>query len=61
MLDGDVALNGGALGAAAEGAATVEAAEQHAEGPVHDDFNDGVVNVEDHRGDDNVTDAAEPG
>ena len=63
----DILLNRGALrglfhtGATRELAATIEASEEYAHAPVHEDLKDGVVDVEDHRSNDNVTDGAEPG
>jgi len=60
LVDVDVLLDGGGLGVTLDFAAAIHASEQPAESPVHKNLNDGVVNVEDHSGDDDITDGAEP-
>ena len=48
-------------GLPADAAAAIEQSEEESKAGVAKDLNDGVVDVEDHGGDDDITDAAEPG
>ena len=45
----------------ADAAAAIEQSEEESQASVSKDLNQGVVDVEDHSGDDNITDALEPG
>ena len=67
LLNVDIGLDRGALCGlihaitSGESAATVEASEGDTHAPVPKNFEDGVVDIEDHRTNDNVSDSAEPG
>ena len=61
LVGADVALDRRALGRSLQFASAVDASEQDSETPVSECLNDGVVDVEDHGGYNNVTDGSEPG
>ena len=54
-VGGNVALDRGALGVSTASASAIDASEQDTEGPVHEDFDDGVVDVENHGSDNDIT------
>lgn len=60
LVDGDVVLDGSALGGARAFAAAVKAAREEAHAPVHGDLKNGVPRVEDHGGNEDLTDGSEP-
>ena len=60
LIDRDVALDRGAMRSAFNTAPTVDASVQEAEPIVHEEFNNRVVNVEDHRADEDISNRPEP-
>ena len=60
LIDRDVTLDRGATRSAFNCAPAVNASVQEAESIVHEEFNNRVVNVKDHRADEDISNRPEP-
>ena len=60
LVDTDISLNWGALCITSKRAAAIKASEKNAHTPVHSSFKNGIVDIKDHSGDNDITNGAEP-